>query len=78
MAMSDQEIRERITKRLPGDAGEEIVKCLLDIRDSLADGSSDTDAKFAAVESWADGLATKLNADAGVTDANYPGLTLPA
>ena len=39
---------------------------------------ADSNAKFAAVDAWADTLAAKLNLDAGVTDTNYAVLNLPA
>lgn len=42
------------------------------------DITADYTAKLAAVDAWADTLAAKLNADAGVTDTNYATLSLPA
>jgi hypothetical protein len=34
-------------------------------------GLDDADTRIAAIAAWGTELATKLNADAGVTDANY-------
>ncbi len=41
----------------------------------LADKLNALAANLATVETWADTLSTKLNADGGVTDTNYAGLT---
>lgn len=57
---SKNEVRQMLRARFPGVQGEVLVTLF----DALAQDVS-------AIETWGAALATKLNADAGVTDTNY-------
>lgn len=52
MAMSDAEIRQRISTYFPGNQGEQLVACIIDARNDAA-----------AVKSAFNTLVTKMNVD---------------
>lgn len=75
------EIRQMIRARMPGRQGEVFVQIFEALYDDITAIEADVEAAqgditaveedVALIDGWGTTLATKLNADAGVTDVNY-------
>lgn len=67
MAISNDEIVQRLQKHFPGEQGRILARIYQDIAAQAA-------AETAAIRTWSNALAAKLNADAGVSDTDYTGV----
>ena len=71
---SAAEIRQMIRARMPGAQGEVFVKIFDALNTDITALESSVTANGTSItnlNAWGTALATKLNADAGVTDTNY-------
>lgn len=64
---SRAEVEALLRKHFPGVQ----AKIIADIFDALNTDVAAAEADITALDTWGAALATKLNADAGVTDTNY-------
>lgn len=68
------EIRQMIRARMPGAQGEVLVQIFDALNTDIAAIETTNTSQATSItnlNAWATALATKLNADAGVTDTNY-------
>ena len=66
MALSQTRIQALLSPYYPGEGGRVLLEAL-----------NAAHADLIAIKAWGDELAAKLNDDAGVTDTNYVGPTIP-
>lgn len=62
-----EEIRQMLRAHFPGQQGELLVR----VFDAMNTDMTTVEANVTALDAWGTALATKLNADAGVTDTDY-------
>lgn len=65
--MNIAQMRGYINDHLPGSTGAGVLRCL----DAILTDLANINARIDTINTWGATLATKLNADAGVTDTNY-------
>lgn len=65
--LTKAQIEAKLRKHFPGVQ----AKLLAEVVDALATDVATAETNISTIGTWGAALATKLNADAGVTDTNY-------